>query len=100
MKEKLIDKIEKEYEFFILDILRTSKANIVAQSGQIETRKRIAFLLKNYIYRMENSDNDFEKKLLYFDNISDELYRLIIEHHEKSIDEIFNTWIKSVEEID
>ena len=49
---------------------------------------------------MENSDNDFEKKLLYFDNISDELYRLIIEHHEKSIDEIFNTWIKSVEEID
>ena len=39
MKEKLIDKIEKEYEFFILDILRTSKANIVAQSGQLKPEK-------------------------------------------------------------
>ena len=39
-------KIDWEYEMFYLDIMRTSKANIFAKSGEIEAKKKIIEALR------------------------------------------------------
>lgn len=40
MKERIIEKLDAEYECFFQDMMRTSKENLFANSGEIETKKR------------------------------------------------------------
>lgn len=39
MEEKVLEKIDTEYEFFFLDMVKTTKENLFAKSGEIESKK-------------------------------------------------------------
>ena len=78
-------KIDWEYEMFYLDIMRTSKANIFAKSGEIEAKKIIEALRKIFRERKKNEPQLFEK-LSGFDSVLDEVYRYILDSHGEKTD--------------
>ena len=83
MRGKILEKLDTEYEFFFLDVMRTSKENIFAISGEIERKKRIQKFLKEYASSEKNlKDEVMIKRLLLTDNLMESCYRYVMDHPE------------------
>ena len=72
-------KIEWEYDTFYLEIMRTSKANIFAKSGEIEMKKKIMEALRKIFRERKKNEPQLFEKLSGFDSVLDEVYRHIID---------------------
>ena len=72
-------KIEWEYETFYMDIMRTSKANIFAKSGEIEAKKKIIEALRKIFRERKKHEPQLFEKLSGFDSVLDEVYRYILD---------------------
>ncbi|MBC5685329.1 hypothetical protein H8R94_01645 [Roseburia sp. NSJ-9] len=86
MKEKIIEKLDAEYECFFQDMMRTSKENLFANSGEIETKKAIQNILRNEVKTNPKFDDTaLVKKMLYTDNLMESGFRYASDHPELSI---------------
>ena len=74
------EKLEWEYEIFYLDLAHTSKANIFAKSNEIEKKKQIYLVLKEFGHGLEKRNTDLLEKLLGLDNTLEEAYRFLMDH--------------------
>lgn len=73
-------KIEYEYESFYLDQMRTSRENIFARSGEIETKKR----LTNELYQVAVTVDEKTKQLLCVQvNLLESFYRYYMDEVRK-----------------
>ena len=61
MKEKILEKLDMEYEIFFLDMIKTTKENLFAKSGEIETKKSIVIFLNDEIRNFMTKYNSFKK---------------------------------------
>lgn len=83
MRGEILEKLDTEYEFFFLDVMRTSKENIFAISGEIERKKLIQKCLKEYVSSPKNLKNEtMEKRLLLTDNLMESCYRYVMDYPE------------------
>lgn len=86
MKEKIIEKLDAEYECFFQDMMRTSKENLFANSGEIETKKAIQNILRNEVKTNPKFDDTaLVKKMLYTDNLMESGFRYASDYPELSI---------------
>lgn len=95
MKEKILEKLDMEYELFFLEMVKTTKENLFAKSGEIETKKAIVIFLKAEI---ANNENITAEKLLTSNGIIDEFYRYVTDHKEISFDEAMRRYMKNYTE--
>lgn len=79
--ERVKTKVDREYEIFYLDMMRTSKANIFANSEEIEIKKSIYGILKE-----EKSLNGQEEILCACENLLEEIYRYVDDHLSESLE--------------
>ena len=93
IKEKILEKIDVEYERFFLDMSRTSKANIFACSEEIEKKKKIVELLQRNIQEIENGRLN---QILTIDNIMEECYRYSIDHPKLSLEKCIQTQLEKI----
>ena len=80
MKDMLKDKLHFEYEKFYLSMVGTSKANLFANSAEIELKKKIA------AYLLDTADHWPEavrKRMQVCDNVLEEAYRYVMDHTEE-----------------
>lgn len=83
MKERIVEKLDAEYECFFQDMLRTSKENLFANSYEIETKKTIQKTLRNTIMADERfAEEDNAKTLIYTNNLMETCYRFASDHKE------------------
>ena len=79
MKDLLKDKLHFEYEKFYLSMVGTSKANMFANSAEIELKKKIA------AYLLDTADHwpeSVRKRMQVCDNVLEEAYRYVMDHPE------------------
>lgn len=95
MKEKILEKLDMEYEIFFLDMIKTTKENLFAKSGEIETKKSIVIFLNDEI---RNNKNIQAEKMLTSNGIIDEFYRYVTDHKEISFDEAMKIYMKNYTE--
>lgn len=77
---ELESKIEYEYECFYLDQMRTSRENIFARSGEIETKKR----LTNQLYEIaQDADEKTSQILCSQVNLLESFYRFYMDVHRR-----------------
>ena len=87
MKDLLKDKLHFEYEKFYLSMVGTSKANLFANSAEIELKKKIA------AYLLDTADHWPEavrKRMQVCDNVLEEAYRYVMDHPEDG-------WVESLQ---
>ena len=95
MKEKILEKLDMEYEIFFLEMIKTTKENLFAKSGEIETKKSIVIFLNDEI---RNNKNIQGEKMLTSNGIIDEFYRYVTDHKEISFDEARKIYMKNYTE--
>lgn len=90
--EKLRDKIDTEYEFFVMDMLKSSRENLFAKSAEIELKKRITAKLRTAV---ANEKELCSQKMYTENNLIDSFYRYIYDHSEseKKFEELFSTYL-------
>lgn len=87
MREKILQKLDAEYEFFFLESMRNSKANLFAKSFEIETKKQVQEFLREFIRTSAAlSDDKFARQLYLSDNLMDECYRYAADHPEQDLE--------------
>lgn len=90
--EKLRDKIDTEYEFFVMDMLKSSRENLFAKSAEIELKKKITAQLRT---TAESEKEMCRQKMYTENNLLDSFYRYIIDHskNEKNFEELFKSYL-------
>lgn len=90
--EKLRNKIDTEYEFFVMDMLKSSRENLFAKSAEIELKKRITVELRVIAV---NEKELCREKMFTENNLIDSFYRYIYDHskNEKNFEELFRTYL-------
>ncbi len=79
MGERILDKINTEYELFFLKTMCCTKETIFSHSKEIEMKKKITSYLKNEII---NNKNIVLLKMATSNGIIDEFYRYVTDHEE------------------
>lgn len=90
--ERIRKKVDMEYEMFFLDMMRTSKANIFANSEEIEIKKSIYGILKE-----EKFSKVQEEIMCACENLLEELYRFVDDHlsgSERDIPTLVKKWVQ------
>lgn len=67
----LREKINYEFQCFFLDLMRTSKENIFAHSGEIEMKKKLLVQLQCLA---ENADEAVSERLMLQNNLLESFY--------------------------
>lgn len=88
------EKLNFEYEMFVLDCMRQSKSGIYARSEEIETKKEIVRFLK----KQAENGTELEEKIMAYDNILEEAYRYVKDYkrEEKSVSVLVKMWLKTL----
>lgn len=95
MNEELKQKLRMEYEIFCMDMTRTSRANIFANSYEIEIKKKICMYLKK-----RNNTEEQARILLAFDNTMEAAYRYVLDNGSgKNEEVVLEEWIVTLEEL-
>lgn len=100
MRTKILQKLDAEYEFFFLESMRNSKANLFAKSSEIETKKRVQEFLRKFVESNEAlEDESIARRIYLADNLMDECYRFVIDHPGQDLEKNCQTYIfqKTVE---
>lgn len=88
------EKINFEYEVFVMDCMRQSKSGIYARSEEIEAKKEIARFLK----KSAEKENAWKEKVMALDNILEEAYRYVKDYRGdgRSIEVLVEMWLESL----
>lgn len=90
MMELVLNKIDMEYEFYFMDMMKSTKENIFAKSKEIELKKAIVLFLKRNVHINK------EIKLIRMtttNNLIDEFYRYVIDHEDIDREEAMNKYL-------
>ena len=90
--EKLRDKIDTEYEFFVMDMLKSSRENLFPKSAEIELKKKITAQLRT---TAASAKEMCRQKMYTENNLLDSFYRYINDHskNEKNFEELFKNYL-------
>lgn len=81
MRNKILEKLDAEYECFFNDMLRTSKENLFANSDEISLKKEIQRDLRELVKTSKKFENeDLSNKILISNNVMEICYRYAIDH--------------------
>lgn len=91
-QQQVLRKLDDEYEMFFMDMMKSTKENLFAKSGEIETKKSIVVFLKD---RVKRNKKIHPERMLTSNNILDEFYRYITDHNDISFDAAARTYLKN-----
>ena len=90
MMELVLNKMDMEYEFYFMDMMKSTKENIFAKSKEIELKKAIVLFLKRTVH------SNKEIKLIRMtttNNLIDEFYRYVTDHEDIDREEAMNKYL-------
>lgn len=88
MNEKIIQKLDAEYECFVNDMLRTSKENLFAKSEEITVKKSIQNVLRDLVANDQRfEEKAFADKILYTNNVMEMCYRFASDYKNLSTED-------------
>lgn len=94
MREKIIQKLDAEYELFFLETMRNSKANLFARSLEIEMKKEVQRFLREFVKSNEALDDErFASQLYLADNLMDECYRFVMDYPKQELEKNCETYL-------
>ena len=92
MTDKILAKINTEYELFFMQMMSCTKELLYSRSREIEMKKTITSFLRNEV------KNNKDIKLIRMstsNNLLDEFYRYAKDHEDISLDEAMKIYIKN-----
>lgn len=92
MTDKILAKINTEYELFFMQMMSCTKELLYSRSREIEMKKTITSFLRNEV------KNNKDIKLIRMStsiNLLDEFYRYATDHEGISLDEAMKIYIKN-----
>ena len=92
MTDKILAKINTEYELFFMQMMSCTKELLYSRSREIEMKKTITSFLRNEV------KNNKDIKLIRMStsiNLLDEFYRYATDHEDISLDEVMKIYIKN-----
>ena len=92
MTDKILAKINTEYELFFMQMMSCTKELLYSRSREIEMKKTITSFLRNEV------KNNKDIKLIRMStsiNLLDEFYRYETDHEDISLDEAMKIYIKN-----
>ena len=92
MTDKILAKINTEYELFFMQMMSCTKELLYSRSREIEMKKTITSFLRNEV------KNNKDIKLIRMStsiNLLDEFYRYATDHEYISLDEAMKIYIKN-----
>ena len=82
--ELVLNKIDMEYEFYFMDMMKSTKENIFAKSKEIELKKAIVLFLKRNVKLIRMTTTN---------NLIDEFYRYVTDHEDIDREEAMNKYL-------
>ena len=92
MEEKVLEKIDTEYEFFFLDMVKTTKENLFAKSGEIESKKAIVKYLNSEV---QNNKEICLERMITSNGLIDEFYRYVTDHSQIPFTKALESYMKN-----
>lgn len=92
MTDKILAKINTEYELFFMQMMSCTKELLYSRSKEIEMKKTITSFLRNEV------KNNKDIKLIRMStsiNLLDEFYRFAMDHEDVSLEEAIKTYMKN-----
>lgn len=92
MTDKILAKINTEYELFFMQMMSCTKELLYSRSREIEMKKTITSFLRNEV------KNNKDIKLIRMStsiNLLDEFYRYATDYEDISLDEAMKIYIKN-----
>lgn len=92
MTDKILAKINTEYELFFMQMMSCTKELLYSRSREIEMKKTITSFLRNEV----KSNKDI--KLIRMStsiNLLDEFYRFAMDHEDVSLEEAMKIYMKN-----
>lgn len=92
MTDKILAKINTEYELFFMQMMSCTKELLYSRSREIEMKKTITSFLRNEV------KNNKDIKLIRMStsiNLLDEFYRFAMDHEDVSLEEAIKTYMKN-----
>lgn len=92
MTDKILAKINTEYELFFMQMMSCTKELLYSRSREIETKKTITSFLRNEV------KNNKDIKLIRMStsiNLLDEFYRFAMDHEDVSLEEAMKIYMKN-----
>lgn len=92
MTDKILAKINTEYELFFMQMMSCTKELLYSRSREIEMKKAITSFLRDEV------KNNKDIKLIRMStsiNIIDEFYRYATDHEDISLDEAMKIYMKN-----
>lgn len=92
MTDKILAKINTEYELFFMQMMSCTKELLYSRSREIEMKKTITSFLRNEV------KNNKDIKLIRMStsiNLLDEFYRYATDHEDISLDKAMKIYIKN-----
>ena len=93
LAEEMGRKLDFEFESFYHRTLCTSKSNIFAISGEIETKKRISKYLRDAVASIETRRLD---RMYSHNNLLEECYRYCLDHPEGAAAEMAARYVATL----
>lgn len=95
MKEKILNKINTEYEIFFMQCMNCTKELLFSRSKEIEFKKEITSHLRNEV---KNNENIKLVRMSTSYNLLDEFYRYAVDHEDISLEDAMKTYMKNYTE--
>ena len=92
MTDKILAKINTEYELFFMQMMSCTKELLYSRSREIEMKKTITSFLRNEV------KNNKDIKLIRMStsiNLLDEFYRFAMDHEDVSLEEAMKIYMKN-----
>jgi len=95
MQDKILDKINVEYELFFMQCMRCTKELLYSRSKEIEMKKTITSYLRDEV---KNNKNIKLVRMSTSNNLLDEFYRYAKDHEDISLREALKNYMKNYTE--
>lgn len=95
MQDKILDKINVEYELFFMQCMSCTKEFLYSRSKEIEMKKTITSYLRDEV---KNNKNIKLVRMSTSNNLLDEFYRYAKDHEDISLREALKNYMKNYTE--
>ena len=95
MQDKILDKINVEYELFFMQCMSYTKELLYSRSKEIEMKKTITSYLRDEV---KNNKNIKLVRMSTSNNLLDEFYRYAKDHEDISLREALKNYMKNYTE--
>lgn len=95
MRDKILDKINVEYELFFMQCMSCTKELLYSRSKEIEMKKTITSYLRDEV---KNNKNIKLVRMSTSNNLLDEFYRYAKDHEDISLREALKNYMKNYTE--